>query len=99
MTLETPGEMRAYDALARAGKAKLALELLGDELLAKMRAVDIAAFTVLEQGQDVSPDRALHLLYEKYALWKLLRSLEQTLNAGQGAARILGPRMEGTTNG
>lgn len=92
--MESPTIQRAFTALSGANAAKAALDLLGEELLGRQRALDLSVFTRLESGQVVTADEALQIIHQKYAVWKIVRSLEQKLRAGQGAARVLGPMMD-----
>lgn len=91
----------AFQRVSVASSAVLALELLGTTLLESNRAVDRLVYTKLDRGEPLTDEEAKQFWYKKHANWALMRSLEQKLRAGQGAARSLGPMMdlEGGSNG
>lgn len=91
--MEDTRTSRAFTALNEASTAKLAFDLLGEDLDRDTRAVDHKAFALMEKGQ-LDPDMAIRLWYDKYATFKLLRKIAQKLQGGQSAARILEPMME-----
>lgn len=92
--LEPPIVRRALTALSKAEAAKAAMELLEDDLFGKQRALDLAIFTKIERGETVSAEECYQLVFQKYAVWSVLRSLTQKLKAGQGASQIIAPMME-----
>lgn len=92
--LESPIVSRAFTTLSKAQAAKAAMELLEDDLFGKQRALDLAIFTKIERGIPVTPEEAYQVIFQKYAIWNVLKSLTQKLKAGSGAAEILRPVME-----
>lgn len=93
MDLTDPRMKRAVTALSTATAAKAALDILQEDLFGRNRAVDLKVFNEFEHGRHISADAAMQYWYEKYAVWKLLRELEQKLKAGQSAGRILEPHL------
>lgn len=94
MDLTDPRMKRAVTALSTATAAKAALDVLSDDLFGRSKVIDMKVFNELEHGRQITPDAALQYWYEKYAVWKLLKDLEQKLKSGQSAGRVLEPHLQ-----
>lgn len=94
MDLTDPRMKRAVTALSMATAAKAALDVLSDDLFGRSKTIDLKVFNEFEHNRLITPEAAMQCWYEKYAVWKLLKDLEQKLRAGQSAGRILEPHLK-----
>lgn len=91
---------RELERLGRAKEAAQNWDLLGDHLLAEQAQLDKGMYDKLERGLAITPDEALQFIHAKYANFRFIRKLAQTMKAGETAGmRLKGFMEEGEQNG
>ena len=84
----------AFGRLGDGASARAALDLVGEELEARQRDLDLQIYRLFEAKEAPGAELLLSVFAQKHAAWKMLQSLQRRVEASKSAARTLQPMME-----